>query len=108
MDAFTTHSTIENYADKYYAKFAAFQDIFKSAIYTVATVCADAFIVGLRYYHWDPFSHLVTQVYRCFIVWGKSYFVIIVPFLLFLADIGTTILLITIDAESVSEFCVLL
>jgi hypothetical protein len=45
MDAFTTHSNIENYADKYYAKFAAFQDIFKSAIYVAATICADAFIV---------------------------------------------------------------
>jgi hypothetical protein len=75
MDAFTTHSTIENYADKYYAKFAAFQDIFKSAIYTVATLCADAFIV-----------------YRCFIVWGKNYLVIIAPILLFLADIAIGIL----------------
>jgi hypothetical protein len=27
-------------------------------------------------------------MYRCFIVWGRSYFVIIVPFLLLLADIG--------------------
>jgi len=75
MDAFTTHSDIENYADKYYARFAAFQDIFKSAIYTSATVLADAFIV-----------------YRCFIVWGKSYLAVIIPFLLFLADIAIGIL----------------
>jgi hypothetical protein len=27
-------------------------------------------------------------MYRCFIVWGRNYFVIIVPFLLLLADIG--------------------
>ena len=96
MNAFTTHSSIKNYSDQYYATFAAFQDVFKSAIYTAATICADAFIVRIPYYHRGNLFQkvsLLVQLYRCFIVWSRSYLVIIIPSLLFLADIGTQIIL---------------
>jgi hypothetical protein len=75
IDAFISSSPDPHFADKYYAKFSAFKDVFKSALYTTATLLADAFIL-----------------YRTFIVWGGSYLITIVPFLLFLADIAIGIL----------------
>lgn len=89
MDAFTTNMGTANYADKYYQTFATTKNIVKSVLYVAVTVISDAFIVSLAFATW-PSTVILTrvQMYRSFIVWGRNYFVAVIPFLLFLADIG--------------------
>ncbi|KAF7335781.1 hypothetical protein MVEN_02234100 [Mycena venus] len=72
--AFTATPSIPNAAAKYYANFSAFMSIFRTAIYDALTIVSDAFIV-----------------YRCFLVWGKNYWITLLPFLLFLADFATSV-----------------
>jgi len=48
--------------------------LIKTSLYLVITILFDAFIL-----------------YRCFIVWDRNFLVILLPFLVFLADIGTGI-----------------
>jgi len=74
MDAFTSNMAVPNYALTYYHRYDTFKNMFKSGTYVGSTVVQDAFML-----------------YRCFIVW-RSYLVTILPFLLFLADIGVGIL----------------
>ncbi|KIJ16541.1 hypothetical protein PAXINDRAFT_10994 [Paxillus involutus ATCC 200175] len=71
MDAFTSEMGIPNYPTDYYNVFDSWKNILKSSLYIIITIISDSFIM-----------------YRCFIVWGRNYFVIIVPFLLLLADIA--------------------
>ncbi|KAF9225033.1 hypothetical protein BS17DRAFT_702042 [Gyrodon lividus] len=71
MDAFTSEMGTANYPTKYYGTFDTWKNIFKSALYVTVTIISDAFIL-----------------YRSFIVWGRSYFVAIIPFLMLLADIA--------------------
>ncbi|KAF8838721.1 hypothetical protein BDN67DRAFT_971120 [Paxillus ammoniavirescens] len=71
MDAFTADMGIPNYPITYYETFDTWKNILKSSLYVTVTIISDAFIM-----------------YRCFIVWGRSYFVIIVPFMLLLVDIA--------------------
>ncbi|EPS95742.1 hypothetical protein FOMPIDRAFT_87250 [Fomitopsis schrenkii] len=59
----------------YYAGLTSAASVFKTAMYTAVTIVSDAFIV-----------------YRTFIVWNFNYFVIGLPFLLFLADSAMGIL----------------
>jgi len=58
--------------DLYYANVSAALSVIKTSVYLVITVLFDAFIL-----------------YRCWIVWDRNLFVIALPFLIFLADIGT-------------------
>ncbi|KII91947.1 hypothetical protein PLICRDRAFT_526546 [Plicaturopsis crispa FD-325 SS-3] len=58
-------------AEKYYQTLGTWKNVFKSVLYVASTVVSDAFIV-----------------YRCYIVWGRNRYVIPLPLLLFLADIG--------------------
>jgi hypothetical protein len=60
--------------DLYYANVASALSIVKTSLYLVITVLFDAFIL-----------------YRCFIVWDRNCLVILLPFMVFLADIGTGI-----------------
>jgi hypothetical protein len=60
--------------DLYYANVASCLSLIKTSLYLVITVIFDAFIL-----------------YRCFIVWDRNCFVILLPFMVFLADIGTGI-----------------
>jgi hypothetical protein len=60
--------------DLYYANVTSALSLIKTSIYLVITVLFDAFIL-----------------YRCWIIWDRNLFVIILPFLIFLADIGTGI-----------------
>jgi len=48
--------------------------LIKTSLYLIITVIFDAFIL-----------------YRCFIVWDRNYLVILLPFMVWLADIGTGI-----------------
>jgi len=60
--------------DLYYANVASTLSLIKTSLYLVITVIFDAFIL-----------------YRCFVVWDRNCLVILLPFLVFLADIGTGI-----------------
>jgi hypothetical protein len=60
--------------DLYYANVSSALSVMKTAVYLIVTILFDAFIL-----------------YRCFIIWDRNLFVIILPFLVFLADIGTGI-----------------
>ncbi|KIK95822.1 hypothetical protein PAXRUDRAFT_11213 [Paxillus rubicundulus Ve08.2h10] len=71
MDAFTSQMGISNYPTTYYNIFDSWKNIVKSSLYVAITIISDAFIM-----------------YRCFIVWGRTYLVVAVPFLLLLADVG--------------------
>ncbi len=62
-----------------------------AGIYAAVTLVADAFLVCLYSIvkmRSLIFTVLVSQVYRCFVVWGNNYVVIILPFLTLLADMG--------------------
>ncbi|KAH9979201.1 hypothetical protein BJV74DRAFT_130981 [Russula compacta] len=58
--------------DLYYANVASAMSLIKTALYLIATILFDAFIL-----------------YRCFNVWDRNFSVILMPFLVFLADVGT-------------------
>jgi len=60
--------------DLYYANASSVLSVMKTALYLVTTILFDAFIL-----------------YRCYIIWDRNLFVIALPFLIFLADIGTGI-----------------
>jgi hypothetical protein len=61
-------------SDLYYANVSSVLSVVKTSVYLLITVLFDAFIL-----------------YRCFIIWDRNLFVIILPFLIFLADVGTGI-----------------
>lgn len=88
MDAFTAHQSTPNAALDYYNHIDTFKNIFKSACYVAVTVISDAFIVSLKFSIFFRPLTCFGKLYRVFIVWGRSYLVITLPFLLFLADIG--------------------
>ncbi|KAH7929030.1 hypothetical protein BV22DRAFT_1044252 [Leucogyrophana mollusca] len=71
MQAFTWEESIPNYPSTYYGTFDTWQNILKSGLYVAVTLVSDAFIL-----------------YRSFIVWGRSYIIATVPFLLLLAGIA--------------------
>ncbi|KAH9167705.1 hypothetical protein EDB89DRAFT_111108 [Lactarius sanguifluus] len=58
--------------DLYFANVASALSLIKTSLYLVITVLFDAFIL-----------------YRCWLIWDRSLVVIALPFLIFLADIGT-------------------
>jgi len=58
--------------DIYYANVASALSLMKTTLYLVTTVLFDAFIL-----------------HRCFVVWDRNLLVVLLPFLVFLADIGT-------------------
>ncbi|KAI9436015.1 hypothetical protein H4582DRAFT_1958494 [Lactarius indigo] len=58
--------------DLYFANVASALSLIKTALYLVITILFDAFIL-----------------YRCWLIWDRSLVVIALPFLIFLADIGT-------------------
>lgn len=60
--------------DLYYANVASALSLVKTSLYLITTILFDAFIL-----------------YRCYIVWDRNLLVILLPFLIFLADIGTGI-----------------
>jgi hypothetical protein len=61
-------------ADLYYVRVTAPLSVVKTAIYLAETVVSDLFIL-----------------YRCYVVWNASVPIIVLPILLYLADIGTGI-----------------
>ncbi|KAF8502711.1 hypothetical protein F5888DRAFT_1114413 [Russula emetica] len=71
--AFHTSETDEG-ADIYYVRVTSTMSIVKTAVYLVETIVSDLFIL-----------------YRCYIVWNASIPIIILPILLYIADIGTGI-----------------
>ncbi|KAI0280916.1 hypothetical protein BGY98DRAFT_282161 [Russula aff. rugulosa BPL654] len=60
--------------DLYYANVASAMSLIKTSLYLIITVIFDAFIL-----------------YRCYIVWDRNCLVILLPFMVWLADIGTGI-----------------
>jgi len=60
--------------DLYYANVASALSLVKTALYLIITVIFDGFIL-----------------HRCFMVWDRNYLVILLPFMVWLADIGTGI-----------------
>jgi hypothetical protein len=60
--------------DLYYANVASALSLVKTSLYFVITIIFDAFIL-----------------HRCFVVWNRNYLVILLPFIVWLADIGTGI-----------------
>ncbi|KAI0298788.1 hypothetical protein B0F90DRAFT_1731090 [Multifurca ochricompacta] len=61
-------------ADFYYANVSSSLSLIKTSLYLIVTILFDAFIL-----------------HRCWIVWERSFLVILLPLLIFLADIGTGI-----------------
>ncbi|KAI9434118.1 hypothetical protein BJY52DRAFT_1422542, partial [Lactarius psammicola] len=60
--------------DLYFANVASALSLIKTSLYLVITILFDGFIL-----------------HRCWIIWDRSLVVILLPFLIFLADIGTGI-----------------
>lgn len=71
MDAFTRDMDVANSAVLFYSRINTQLNLAKSATYVAVTLVLDGLIV-----------------YRTFIVWSRSFFVVIPPFVLFVADIG--------------------
>ncbi|PFH45139.1 hypothetical protein AMATHDRAFT_44226 [Amanita thiersii Skay4041] len=69
-------------ADNYYFQFQSTLSVVKTSVYATVTWVSDALML-----------------YRCFIVWNKSWLVIILPILLLIADIGTGISLVVVLAH---------
>jgi len=61
-------------SDLYYANVASSLSLIKTSLYFVTTIIFDAFIL-----------------HRCYVVWDRNYLVILLPFIVWLADIGTGI-----------------
>ncbi|CAA7266893.1 unnamed protein product [Cyclocybe aegerita] len=70
MRAFTGDMGTPNSPMTYFEEFNTLDSRLRTGIYDAVTLVSDLFLV-----------------YRCFIVWGSNYFVALVPFLLFVADI---------------------
>ncbi|KAH9979197.1 hypothetical protein BJV74DRAFT_858521 [Russula compacta] len=68
-------SETNNGADLYYVNVKGMTSVMKTSVYLVVTVVSDLFIL-----------------YRCYVVWNASILIIILPALLYLADIVTGIL----------------
>jgi hypothetical protein len=83
-------------ADLYYVRVTAPLSVVKTAIYLAETVVSDLFIVRLS----NSLSLNVRcnragprfQLYRCYVVWNASVPIIVLPILLYLADIGMPLL----------------
>jgi hypothetical protein len=60
--------------DLYYAQLASTLSLVKTSLYLIITILFDGFIL-----------------HRCWIIWDRNCYVTILPFLIFLADIGTGI-----------------
>lgn len=74
MFAFTTNWDQPSYPDMYYSNLDTTLTLTKNTCYIIVTIIADALIV-----------------YRTFIVWNRSYRVIIIPIVLLAGDIATSI-----------------
>ncbi|KAJ7171028.1 hypothetical protein C8R46DRAFT_1262022 [Mycena filopes] len=72
--AFTDDPATPFAAAHYYGDFDALLSVFRTSVYNALTIISDAFIV-----------------YRCFLVWGKSFWISAIPFLLFVADFATAV-----------------
>ncbi|OAX34587.1 hypothetical protein K503DRAFT_868825 [Rhizopogon vinicolor AM-OR11-026] len=70
IQAFTSNMEEPYYPTIYYNMYNTWMDILKSILYVSVTLVSDAFIL-----------------YRLFIVWDRNYFIVALPFLLFIADI---------------------
>ncbi|KAJ7187834.1 hypothetical protein C8R46DRAFT_1052767 [Mycena filopes] len=82
------HETILE-ADAYYANLPSALSIMKTGAYVAITVVSDAFIL-----------------YRCYVVWERKILIIVLPALLFLADIGTGIGAVIALHQTTSSFYV--
>ncbi|GJE85477.1 hypothetical protein PsYK624_015560 [Phanerochaete sordida] len=71
MDAFTRHMDVPNSAAQFYGTITTPLNLAKSATYVAITLVLDALIV-----------------YRTYVVWGKRLLVVVLPSVLFVADIG--------------------
>lgn len=76
--------------DLYYANVASALSLVKTSLYLVNTILFDAFIVSLLLIIVSSARplHPFFQLHRCFVVWDRNFLVIVLPFLIFLADIG--------------------
>ncbi|THG93724.1 hypothetical protein EW026_g7590 [Hermanssonia centrifuga] len=74
MNAFTTQMNVPDAPVLYYGKSNTSLSLTKTAVYVAVTLVSDILIV-----------------YRTFIIWDRRYLVAAGPFLLFLADIATSI-----------------
>ncbi|CAL1707477.1 unnamed protein product [Somion occarium] len=68
--AFTANMDVPGSPDKYYANVDSTLNIMKTATYSTTTVISDAVLL-----------------FRAWIVWGRNYFIVTVPILLWFADI---------------------
>jgi len=81
-------------SDLYYANVASALSLIKTSLYLVITIIFDAFIVSFRIQYairCQPNSP--RQLHRCFVVWDRNLLVILLPFIVWLADIGLYALL---------------
>jgi hypothetical protein len=74
MVAFTSQMSVPNYAERYFANVNTGWNISKNASYTSATIVADTLLV-----------------YRTFIVWGRNYWIALVPTLILMADFSLSV-----------------
>ncbi|KAJ6595530.1 hypothetical protein DFH09DRAFT_906087 [Mycena vulgaris] len=85
--AYQHQTTLE--ADIYYSNLPSALSIIKTGVYVGITVVSDAFML-----------------YRCYVVWNRRILVIILPLLLFLADIATGIAAVVNLHQTTSTFYV--
>ncbi len=77
-------------ADIYFANLTSVLSVMKTALYLVETIVSDLFIVRLLISLGKPSHILIShQLYRCYVVWNASIPIIILPTLLYIADVGT-------------------
>ena len=79
--------------DLYYANVSAALSVMKTSVYMVIAVLFDSFVVDFQSL---ASTHGVTNLrdwlYRPWIVWDRHLFVIVLPFLIFLADFRLVVL----------------
>lgn len=91
LNAYTAHLDVPNAAITYYNDLSVQRRLAKTSTYMILTLVSDAIIVRIYSALLLPSSilpYLPSQVYRAFVVWGRSYATALFPFILFLADIG--------------------
>jgi hypothetical protein len=87
VEAFTNDPITPNAADIYLENFGN-GAMFRTGTYIALTIVADIFIVSEVTEVFATRFIFVPQVYRIYAVWGGSFIVTALPFILAIADIG--------------------
>ena len=85
------HADVAHGSVLFHGKYNYATEVAKSAVYSVQTVLADGFFVSSilsHYFLWDILILVVWKVWRCYIVWNKNWFIIGLPIIMILGEMG--------------------